>query len=140
MAAFNAPDRGAVVEVSIPYTTKQPPAAELPTAKKILILDDEDLWSSFAQAKLAEAGNEVLCTGELPAQLKEFDLILLDDCLVNGDVTQLLKSLRKSGVTDKVVVLASSLSAERATALMGYAVYDARLKPYTEVGLAELMP
>jgi len=139
VTAFNAEAGGAVVEVRIPYTTEKPPAAELPTAKKILILDDEDLWSNFAQAKLVEAGNEVARTGELPAQLAEFDLILLDDCLVNGDVTQLLKALRKSGVTDKVVVLASSLSTERATALMGYAVYDVRLKPYTEAGLAELM-
>ncbi|MEA3309629.1 MAG: GAF domain-containing protein [Chloroflexota bacterium] len=139
VAAFNAEDGGAVVELRLPYTTDELPGAEFPAGKNVLLVDDNDLWSNFAQARLVAAGNKVTRVVELPAQLKEFDLILVDDCLTEGHVTRLLKALRKAGVADKVMVLASSLSAERVTALMGYAVYDARLKPYTEVGLAELL-
>ena len=139
VTAFNAEDGGAVVELSLPCAEVKTAAAELPADKKFLILDDDDLWSRFVRATLSGAGNEVSCSTVVPAKLSEFDQILVDDSLMAGEIAKVLKALRKADVTDKVTVLACALSAERVNELMGYGIYDARLKPYTEAGVAELV-
>jgi CheY-like chemotaxis protein len=139
ISAVNDPAGGATFELLIPVYEGLPPAAELPTGRSILLVDDDDVWSRFVEMTLTRAGCAVTRSVEAHADLGVFDLILVDDALEATDVRATLKQLRAAGVGDKTLVVASSLRVERTMELMPFGVRDIVLKPYTPAGLAELV-
>jgi len=139
VSAANAPGGGAVIELQIPVYEDPLPAADLPAGKSILLVDDDDSWSHFAEATLTGAGNTVTRSVDGRSDLDVFDLILVDDVLETADSSAVLQELMAAGASDRTLVLASSLRVERAMELMPFGVRDVVLKPYTPAALAELL-
>ena len=139
VSAANLPGGGAVIELMIPVLDTPLPAAELPTGKSILLVDDDDAWSRFAQATLTSAGNAVVRSADGQTDPSAFDLILVDDVLETAATLAVLKRLSAAGAGDKTMVVASALRVERTMELMPLGIRDVLLKPYTPAALAEAM-
>ena len=137
--ASNGPDGGAVFELLIPVYDSPLPAAELPSGKAFLIVDDDDVWSRFAETLLTDNGNTVARSADGLVDPTAFDVILVDNVLRHGDVKKVLRLLDSEGTADRAVVVASSLRVERATELMAFGVRDVVLKPYTAADLAKIV-
>ncbi len=134
----NLPEGGACFEIHIPATSQTPTAPSLPAGKRVLLIDDEDVWSTFAMQVLADAGNTVTRTDHPEGPLEDYDVIVLDNALIAGNSLDLLRKLRKAGQADKVVVVASRLWAERATEVLQLGVRDILLKPYSATEMEAL--
>jgi CheY-like chemotaxis protein len=139
VSAANAPGGGAVFELFVPVYGGPLPTAALPAGQSILLIDDDDGWSRFVEATLADAGNSVTRSVEIEGDVTGFDLILVDDALEAADVLDALRQLRAAAVGDKTLVVAASLGVERTMELMPYGVRDVVLKPYTPASLAALV-
>ena len=136
VAAFNGPDGGAVFELLLPVAPPAP-AAELPSGLSILLVDDDDGWSRFAQDVLQKAGNRVTRSADGQIDPAPFDLILLDDVLESADSVAVLRRLAATG--PKTIVVSSGLMVERAVELVQSGAQDVVLKPYTLVEMAEVV-
>ena len=136
--ASNLPEGGARFELHIPVAAAPSAPAALPTGKKVLLLDDADAWSAFAIEALTDAGNTVIRVETLEGAPGSYDVIVLDNALSAADSLALLRQLRRAGIADKVVVVASRLWAERATEMLQLGAKDVLSKPYTREGLAAL--
>ena len=136
--ASNLPEGGARFELHIPVAAAPSAPAALPAGKKVLLLDDADAWSAFAIEALTDAGNTVIRVETLEGAPGSYDVIVLDNALSAADSLALLRQLRRAGVADKVVVVASRLWAERATEMLQLGAKDVLSKPYTREGLAAL--
>ncbi len=137
VSAANLPTGGAVIELLIPVFDGSLSAGKLPTAKSILLVDDDDAWSRFAETALTTAGNTVIRSAEGQVDPVTFDLVLVDDVLEAGDSRTVLKQLSTAGEGNKTLVVASSLRVERVMELMQMGVRDVLLKPYTTAELAK---
>jgi CheY-like chemotaxis protein len=138
--AANTLDGGAMFELLIPAFDGYLPTAELPADKSILLIDDADGWSRFAETTLRDAGNTVVRSADGQVDPTIFDLVLLDDVLETAGSLEVLKRLETAGVSDKTTVVASSLRVERTMQLMQFGARDVTLKPYTPAALAEIVP
>ena len=136
--ASNLPEGGARFELHIPVAAAPSAPAALPAGKKVLLLDDADAWSAFAIEALTDAGNTVIRVETLEGAPGSYDVIVLDNALSAADSLALLRQLRRAGVADKVMVVASRLWAERATEMLQLGAKDVLSKPYTREGLAAL--
>jgi len=139
ISAANLTDGGVMIELLIPVFDGSLPAEKLPTAKSILLVDDDDAWSRFAEATLTAAGNTVTRSAEGHVDPVTFDLVLVDDVLETGDSQTVLKQLSTAGEGNKTFVVASSLRVERVMELMQLGVRDVLLKPYTTAELAKVV-
>ncbi len=139
VSAANAPDGGAVFELLLPVFDGSLSPAELPADKSILLIDDGDRWSRFAETTLRNAGNTVVRSADGEVDPAIFDLVLLDDALETTGSTEVLKDLKAAGASDKTTVVASSLRVERTMKLMQLGARDVLLKPYTPAALAEIV-
>jgi BarA-like signal transduction histidine kinase len=137
--ATNNPDGGATVELLIPIFAGDLPTAEFASDRSLLLIDDDDLWSRFALGALQDAGMSVTHSADGEVDPTKFDLILVDGVLEMVNSRTVLKKLVKAGVTDRLVVLLSSLRVEQAMDLMHLGVKDISLKPYTADGLKEIV-
>ena len=139
ITAANGPEGGAVFEVLVPVYDSPLPEAALPAKKKVLLIDDDDAWSRFAEAALKDAGNKVTCSADGRVDLKPFDLILMDGVLEHADSRAVLEQLVAEDAGEKTLVVASGLRVEDAMALIRLGAKDVVLKPYTAAALAEIV-
>jgi GAF domain-containing protein/CheY-like chemotaxis protein len=139
ITAANGPEGGAVFEVLVPVYDSPLPEAALPAKKKVLLIDDDDAWSHFAEAALKGAGNKVTRSADGRVDLKPFDLILMDGVLEHADSRAVLEQLAAEGAGGKTLVVASGLRVEDAMALIRLGAKDVVLKPYTATALAEIV-
>jgi DNA-binding response OmpR family regulator len=104
-----------------------------------LLVDDDDAWSHFVEQALTDAGNTVtrVATGE--AEFADFDIIIVDQVLKEANSLKVLGKISKAGLTDRVMVFASSLRVEQTMELVRFGVHDVFVKPYTVVGLADIV-
>ncbi|MBN1579686.1 MAG: GAF domain-containing protein [Anaerolineae bacterium] len=135
----NIPGAGVQVSLLAPALDDTPAAVVSLQDKNVLLIDDDDPWSRFAQNTLRLARNSVTVSSDVPPDLESFDTILLDNVLENGDSLTILKVLRKTGAHVKTTVVASSIRVERTMALMNRGAKDVVDKPYTAHGLAKLL-
>ncbi|HEY72914.1 MAG: hypothetical protein DRJ03_20090 [Chloroflexi bacterium] len=138
VSAVNLPAGGAMIELLIPAFDGSLPTGKLPTAKSILLIDDDDAWSRFVEAALTAAGNTVT-RSEGRVDPVTFDLVLVDDMLEAGNSQTVLKQLSTAGEGHKTLVVVSSLRVERVMELMQLGVRDVLLKPYTTAELAKVV-
>lgn len=131
-------DDGVQVELRVPVAGGALARTLLPGGKKVLLVDDAGTWSQWLESALTDAGNTVVVATSVP-EAAGFDLILLDDVLVGNKTLPVIRQLRKSGLTGQTVVVASRLRVERTMELMNLGVRDVVAKPYTIVGLAEIL-
>jgi GAF domain-containing protein len=137
--ADNRPEGGAVFDIFVPVFTGKDEPATFPTAKSILLVDDEDPWSDFVEDVLMKAGNTVARVSGGQADFGVFDIILVDDILEEADSTAVIKKISESGMGKKTLVVSSDLRVERTTKIIRYGVMDMFVKPYTKAGLAHLL-
>ena len=140
VAATNAPEGGAQIELRIPVFDGPIPTADLTVDKAVLLIDDDDAWSRFATRALQEAGNTVTRSGKIEEiEPSSFDVILVDDVLETAEMTDVLTRLKEANAGEKTLVVASSLRVERTMKLMSYGIQDTVLKPYTLAELVEVI-
>jgi GAF domain-containing protein/BarA-like signal transduction histidine kinase len=139
VTAANVPDGGATFELLLPVFDGPLPTAEFAADKSILLIDDADGWSRFAETTLRDAGNTVVRAADGQVDPAIFDLVLLDDVLETVGSLEVLKGLKAAGASDKTLVVASSLRVERTMKLMQLGARDVLLKPYTPAALAEIV-
>jgi signal transduction histidine kinase len=137
ITAVNGPEGGAEFEVLVPVYDGPLAEAELPSGKKVLLVDDDDAWSRFAAAALKEAGNKVTRSVDGRVDLAPFDLILMDAVLAHTDSRAVLEQIVAEGAGDKTLVVSSALRVEDAMQMIQLGARDVVLKPYTAAALAE---
>jgi CheY-like chemotaxis protein len=137
--ATNIPDGGAQLELLLPVFDGELPSARLAADQSVLLIDDDDAWSRFAEKALVDAGSTVVRSADGRTDPATFDLILLDDVLEAADSEALLRWLGTLDAAGKVIVVASSLRVERMMELMRYGVRDVLLKPYVPAALAKAL-
>jgi signal transduction histidine kinase len=139
VSATNIPDGGAQLELLLPVFDGELPSARLAADQSVLLIDDDDAWSRFAEKALVDAGSTVVRSADGRTDPATFDLILLDDVLEAADSEALLRWLGTLDAAGKVIVVASSLRVERMMELMRYGVRDLLLKPYVPAALAKAL-
>lgn len=139
ISAANLPDGGAMFELLIPVLDTPLPPAKLPHGKSILLIDDEDSWSRFAETTLTAAGNTVTRSAVGKVDPVTFDLVLVNDVLEQAGSQAVLKQLSAAGEGGKTIVLLSEMRVERVMELMQSGVRDVLLKPYTPAALAKVV-
>ncbi len=139
ISATNNLDGGAVFELLLPLFDGVLAAGDLPSGKLVLLIDDADAWSHFAETTLTEAGNTIVHSTDGQVDPADFDIILLDDMLETTDSLEILKQLKSAEASTRVIVVASSLRVERTMELMNLGVRDVQLKPYTPALLAKMV-
>jgi len=136
ISAANQPAGGVCIELLVPVFPGPLPKGKLAGGKSILLIDDADPWSRFAEKAFKEAGNTVIRSSDGQPDPATFDLILVDDALEEANVEEVLKKLQQAGAGARVLVVTSHPRVERTMALMQYGIRDAIVKPYTLEGLA----
>ena len=139
ISAANLPDGGTLVELLIPAFDGPLPMKKLPSGRSILLVDDDDGWSRFADTTLTAASNTVTRSAAGQADPATFDLVLVDDVLERADSQAVLKQLSAAGEGGKTIVLVSEMRVERVMELMQFGIRDVLLKPYTPAALAEVV-
>jgi len=139
ISATNRAEGGALFELLVPVFTGKLPESDLPSGKAVLLVDDDDVWSKFVISLLQESGNVVTRSSDVVADFTPFDLVVMDDILKSGNSAQILQHLRNTGSISKVMVVASRMTAERATELAQFGIENMRPKPYTATGLGEIL-
>ena len=139
ISAANLPNGGTLVELLIPAFDGPLPMKKLPSGRSILLVDDDDGWSRFADTTLTAASNTVTRSAAGQADPATFDLVLVDDVLERADSQAVLKQLSAAGEGGKTIVLVSEMRVERVMELMQFGIRDVLLKPYTPAALAEVV-
>ncbi len=102
---------------------------------RILIAEDEERISSFVEKGLTAAGysTEVVPDGNLAIDLivgGGFDLVVLDIGLPGADGFEVMRRVRRAGVTIPVIVLTARTSAEDTLASLEGGANDYMPKPF----------
>jgi CheY-like chemotaxis protein len=141
VAARKRPEGGMVFELYVPVYTGATTrgAAPLPSGRRFLLIDDDDVWSRFVVQTLTGAENTVtrLENAAAVADIAAFETILVDDVLATTDSLTVLQQIAKAGGAAKTLVLASGIRVERTMDVLRFGVQDVALKPYTAAALAE---
>jgi len=139
--ARKRPEGGMVFELYVPAHTGVTAngAANLPAGTRVLLVDDDDVWSRFVERTLTEAQNtvtRVVDAGDVDGG-DAFDVIIVDDVLAAADSLTVLQQISRAGAAAKTLVVASSVRVERMMDLLRFGVRDVLPKPYTAAALAE---
>ncbi|MFN2109976.1 MAG: GAF domain-containing protein [Anaerolineae bacterium] len=144
MGARKRPEGGMVFELYVPVYSGGAAngAAKLPSGKRFLLVDDDDVWSRFIEQTLTEAQNTVTRIAEAEPDWAledgaDYDGIIVDNVLAAADSAAVLRQIAKAGMAAKTLVVASSLRVEQMTDLLHLGVRDVSIKPYTPAALAE---
>ncbi len=113
---------------------------DLPTGKRILLVDDDDVWSRFVEQALTAARSAVtrVADADTVEDFASFDAIVVDDVLTATDSLAALQWIARAGAAAKTLVVASSVRVERMMDLLRFGVRDVLPKPYTAAALAKL--
>jgi CheY-like chemotaxis protein len=144
VVARKRPEGGMVLELYVPAYggSATNGTAKLPSGKRFLLVDDDDVWSCFVEQTLTEAQNTVTRIVDAGIDWASFgaadyDGIIVDDMLATTDSVTVLQQIAKAGAAAKTLVVASSMRVERMVDLLRFGVRDVFLKPYTPAALAE---
>lgn len=116
------------------YEDSQEPDLELEGDGKILFIDDKDKWLQFAASTLEAVGYKV-AVADGDSSYDQYDLIVVDDLLIEQDSQELLRQISEAGAIHKTLVVSSSPRVERAKELKLLGVQNITPKPYTPTGL-----
>lgn len=138
ISVTSQPGRGSTFTVSLPaYKTKERITKEPSGRGKILLVDDADSWSQFAVSVLESNGYRVTASEKNydVSNCHQYDLILIDDILANGDSLEVMANLKIAGMITKTVAVSSNPRVERTKVRKLMGIYDLIPKPYTRAGL-----
>jgi signal transduction histidine kinase len=132
------PGHGATFTVELPVYQEREARAKLePGRCRILLLDDHDLWRSFAEATLKAAGYKVtiIAANDPVEDYYQYDLILVDELLGERDSLAILEEIAAAGMIDKTVAVSSNPRVERTKERMLLGLHNLLPKPYTQASL-----
>ena len=138
IAVVSDAGKGTTVAMFMPGTQVEMDAPQTGSVKNILLIDDDDDWSTLLTAMLK--GTKVKLARSV--DLNKFpaaDLVLVDENIASVSLTEVLAALSKAKLTAKTVVLTTAIIPERVTQFMNGGVKDVSLKPYTGEELTELL-
>ncbi len=103
--------------------------------KKILIIDDDlniiDLLTAFLSEKGSNVFSAITAEGGLAlARKQEFDLILLDIMLPDGDGVEVLKHLQKMTILTPIIMITGGTNLEVAKQCLQIGAVDYITKPF----------
>ncbi len=129
---------GSTFTVSLPVNTSKETKIKAESGKaKILLIDDDDSWRQFAGAVLKSAGYKVTTSDKNYAaeNYSQYDLILIDDILAEGDSLAIMQTLEAAGTIKKTVAVSSNPRVERTKVRMLLGLRNLLPKPYTPASL-----
>jgi CheY-like chemotaxis protein/two-component sensor histidine kinase len=138
ISATSQPGHGSTFTVSIPvYKVKEKISKEEPGRGKILLIDDNDNWAKFARTTMEHNGYKVIMAekGHITDNYRQYDLILIDDILTEGDSLKIMKILRDEGSIAKTIAVSSNPRVERTKERKLLGLHNLILKPYTRASL-----
>lgn len=130
--------QGSTFTIQVPVYKGRETNAKIEQRKgKILLIDDNDYWRSFATRTLKAAGYKVeaIEAGQDVTSAIRYDLVLVDDLLANTDSLTLLNTLKDNGAIAKTLMVSSNLRVERTKERMLVGIKNLVAKPYTQKGL-----
>jgi len=128
------PQRGTVVVIWLPAVSAES-ALLSSEPKNILLIDDEDRWSTFALEALAAAGHTVTWAKSVtPA-----DLILLDEALFGAQMDEIIAQIKEHKMESKTIVLSAAPSVDSVNRFSEQGITNVVLKPYTATELTALI-
>ncbi len=130
--------QGATFTSTIPaYKGKEIDAKGEAGKGKILLVDDDDIWRSFAKTALGAAGYKVTISGNNynMQNYNQYDLILVDDILANIDSLDIYSHIKTAGAIAKTVAVTSNPRVERTKERMLLGIHNLLPKPYTTISL-----
>jgi signal transduction histidine kinase len=138
LAAVTREGKGSTFTVSLPLDkTKEAKTKPEAGKGKILLIDDDDSWRQFASAALKSAGYKVTTSDKNYGadNYDQYDLILIDDILAEGDSLTIMQALNTAAVIGKTVALSSNPRVERTKVRMLLGLHNLLPKPYTPASL-----
>lgn len=129
---------GSTFIVSLPLAKSNGTKAKLELGKgRILLVDDDDPWRQFASTVLKSAGYKITTSGEdyRADNYSQYDLILIDDILAQGDSLTVMQAISATGAIGKTVAVSSNPRVERTKVRMLLGLHNLLPKPYTPAHL-----
>jgi signal transduction histidine kinase len=111
ISAVSQPGEGSTFTVSLPIDRGKEAKAKLEPGKgKVLLIDDDDSWRQFASVILKSAGYKVTTSEKNYAadHYDQYDLILIDDILAEGDSLVIIQAIDAAGAIDIKVAVSSN--------------------------------
>ncbi|GIK38835.1 MAG: hypothetical protein BroJett011_26680 [Chloroflexota bacterium] len=131
---------GSTFTVSLPLDKNTEAKAKLePGRGKILLVDDDDSWRQFASVLLKAAGYKVTIAAKdySADNYSQYDLILIDDILGEGDSLAIMQAIAAAGAINKTVAVSSNPRVERTKVRMLLGLHNLLPKPYTPASLLD---
>jgi signal transduction histidine kinase/ActR/RegA family two-component response regulator len=138
ITAVSQPGEGSTFTVSLPVDRGKDIRAKIEPGKgKILLIDDDDSWRQFASVILKSAGYKVATSEKNYAadHYDQYDLILIDDILAEGDSLVIIQGIDAAGAIAKTVAVSSNPRVERTKVRMLMGLRNFLAKPYTPASL-----
>jgi CheY-like chemotaxis protein len=138
ITAVSQPGEGSTFTVSLPVDRGKDVRAKIEPGKgKILLIDDDDSWRQFASVILKSAGYKVATSEKNYAadHYDQYDLILIDDILAEGDSLVIIQGIDAAGAIAKTVAVSSNPRVERTKVRMLMGLRNFLAKPYTPASL-----
>ncbi len=139
ISASSRPGQGATFSVCLPvYKGKEAETKGEAGKGKVLLIDDNDNWRHFAAGTLEAAGYRVTVSGaNYKADGQQFDLILVDDILAEGNSLDILQVLKRAGFIAKTLLVSSNPRVERTKERKLMGVHNLIPKPYVRASLLQ---
>ena len=134
ISAVSRPGEGSTFTVSLPIDQGKEAKAKIEPGKgKILLIDDDDSWRQFASTILKSAGYKVTTSDKNYGadHYDQYDLILIDDILAEGDLLVIMQAIDAAGAIAKTVAVSSNPRVERTKVRMLIGLHNLIPKPYT---------
>lgn len=131
---------GSTFTVSLPLDKNTGVKAKLEPGKgKILLVDDDDNWRQFASVLLKAAGYKATIAAKDYSvdNYSQYDLILIDDILAEGDSLAMMQAIAAAGAINKTVAVSSNPRVERTKVRMLLGLHNLLPKPYTPASLLD---
>ena len=138
VSVVSQPGHGSTFTVSLPvYKSKESGVKGETGRGRVLVIDDDDHWRTFAVATLNDNGFKVTTCGENYSvdTYEPHDLIVIDDILANGDALQVMKAIKEKGAIAKTVAVSTNPRVERTKERKLLGIHNLILKPHTRASL-----
>lgn len=138
ITAISREGQGTTFTVSLPVDKGQEAKLKLESGRgKILLIDDNDNWLQFANLVLKSNGYKVTLAdkGYGAENFNQYELIIIDDILAEGDSLALMQTIEAAGAIRKTVAVSSNPRVERTKVRMLLGLHNLLPKPYTPADL-----